>query len=135
MITFEITESPDNNVKRQFTFYKNQVYLGKSAGDLWINDPLLLSSNTLLEVIGQDLLIHPQRDVEFYLINGKRASVIRKLKRMDVVTIGNTSLRVLDFSNSEVQTKKEVLDRKLDKLIEQNSPRLTVIEEVTKLMK
>lgn len=135
MINFEIIESPDNNVKRQFTFHKNQVYIGKSSGDLWINDPHLLVSNTLLEVIENDLLIHPQKGVEFYLINGKRASVIRKLKRMDVVTIGNTSLRLIDFSKSEILTKKKVLDQKLDKLIEQNSPRLAVIEEITKLMK
>lgn len=135
MIIFEITESPDSNVKKQFTFYKNQVYLGKNSGDLWINDSLILQNNTLLEVINNDLLIHPQRGVEFYLINGKRASVIRKLKRMDVITIGNTSLRIIDFKKSESLNKKQVLDKKLDKLIEENSSRLTVIEEITKLMK
>ena len=135
MITFEITQSPDQNVTRLFTFYKNQVYLGRDRGDLWINDPLLLSNNSLMEVIENDLLIHPQKGVEFYLINGKRASVIRKLKRMDVITIGNTSIRLIDFSISETFSKKEALDKKLDTLIAENSPRLQVVEELSKLMK
>lgn len=88
-----------------------------------------------MEVIENDLLIHPQKGVEFYLINGKRASVIRKLKRMDVITIGNTSIRLIDFSISETFSKKEALDKKLDTLIAENSPRLQVVEELSKLMK
>lgn len=135
MIHFEVTQCPDENVLQAFQFYQNQIYLGRTTGDLWINDAALSPSHLLLEVIGKELLIHPQRDVEFYLINGKRATAIRKLKVNDTVTIGRTTIKIRAFSETEMLTKKDILNKKLNKLIEENSTRLTVIEQLTKRMK
>lgn len=104
-------------------------------GDLWINDNSLLTSHLMLEVIGKELLIHPQKGVEFFLINGKRASNIRKLKVNDKVSIGNTALKIIAFEETERASKKELLNNKLNKLIEENSSRLNVVEKLTKLMK
>lgn len=135
MIEFQILECPDENVLSKFRYFQNQIYIGRSNGDLWIQDFSLAPSHIMLEVIGKDLLIHPQRDVEFYLINGKRASAIRKLKINDVITLGKTSLKVLSFSETEWESKKNLLNRKLNQLIEENSERLNVVESLTKLMK
>jgi len=135
MINFEITSSPDSNVESTFMFYQNQVYIGRNSGNLWINDRELFHSHALLEVVGKDLLIHPQKGVEFYLINSKRASAIRKLKVNDQITIGQTVLKVLNFEETIFESKKSLLDSKLNKLVETNSSRLSVIENLTKLMK
>lgn len=135
MIHFEITDSPDLNVKTDFKFHRNQVYLGRRADDLCIVDPGLRDSHLLIEVPEKDLLIHPQRDVEFYLLNGKRSTSIRRAKVGDVITIGNTSIKILGYQHEEVSTKKDVLKQKLDQLLEANSPRLGVIEKITELMK
>jgi len=135
MINLEIIESPDNNILSAFTYFQNLIYLGRTSGDLWINDNDLLSSHVMLEVIGTDLLIHPQKDVEYYLLNGKRASTIRKIKVNDKITIGKTVFKILGFSETLRESKKTKLDKKLNELVETNSSRLAVVESLTKLMK
>lgn len=135
MIHFEVIESPDQNVLSGFKYFQNQIYLGRSTGDLWINDNSLLTSHVMLEVIGKELLIHPQRGVEFYLINGKRASNIRKLKVNDKITLGSTLIKVISFEETIRESKKEILNNKLKKLIDENSSRLNVVEKLTQLMK
>ncbi len=135
MINLEIKESPDSNVISTFKYFQNQIYLGRTSGDLWIDDKSLFATHVMLEVIGKELLIHPQKGVEFFLINGKRASAIRKLKPNDEVTIGQTIISVVSFEETVKESKKNILNAKLNNLIDQNSPRLTVIERLTKLMK
>ena len=135
MIHFEVIKSSDENVLAQFNYFQNQIYIGRNQGDLWINDNELLNSHIMLEVIGNDLLIHPQKEVPFYLINGKRASVIRKLKVGDKITIGQTTLQISSFAETEKESKKQILNEKLNQLIEMNASRLIVIEALSKLMK
>jgi hypothetical protein len=135
MINFEISESPDNNVISTFKYFQNQIYLGRSNGDLWIDDHDLNPSHLMLEVINKELLIHPQKGVEFFLINGKRATAIRKLKPKDEVTVGKTVIKILDFDETSRQSKKEILNNKLNQLVQENSSRLNVVERLTKLIK
>lgn len=135
MINFEIKECPDSNVISSFKYFQNQIYLGRTSGDLWIDDNDLKATHVMIEVIGKELLIHPQKGVEFYLINGKRASTIKKLKVNDQVTIGNTIFYVLGFEETFKESKKNILNAKLSILIEENCRRLPVIERLTKLMK
>lgn len=135
MINLEIVKSPDQNTIAAFKYFQNQVYLGRSSGDLWINDANLSASHLMLEVIGHDLIIHAQKGVEFFLINGKRASSVKKIKINDEITIGQTVLKVLEFSETVRDSKKTILDGKLGQLINQGSPRLAVIERLTQLMK
>lgn len=135
MIHIQIVQSPDNNILTEFRYFQNQLYVGRSTGELWIQDKDLFASHIMLEVIGKDLLIHPQRGVEFYLLNGKRASAIRKLKTNDQVTIGHTIIKVLGFEETIRESKKDILNQKLNQLIEDNSQRLNVVESLTKLMK
>lgn len=135
MITLEIQQSADANVLNSYQFFQNQIYLGRSSGDLWIDDHGLLASHAMLEVIGKELLIHPQKDVEFFLINGKRASNIRKLKVNDLLTLGNTTIKITAFEETTIPVKKIILDEKLNQLVAEDSIRLPVIERLTQLMK
>lgn len=135
MINFAIVSGPDGNVQNEYRYFQNQIYLGRTTGDLWISDPDLLPSHLMLEVIGKELLIHPQKNVEYYLLNGKRATVIRKLKVKDEVTFGKTTLRILSYEETQKETKKEILNRKLHQLMEENSPKLSIIESLTTKMK
>lgn len=91
MIHFEITQSPDLNVLTSFRFMKNEIYLGRRAHDLSISDLALKNIHLLLEIPETELLIHPQKDVDHYLINGKRATSIRKLKIGDTVSFAKAS--------------------------------------------
>jgi len=134
MITIEITKGP-RECLGQFRFEKNELYLGRDPLDLAIADEKLQTTHILLEIPENDLLVHPQKGVEFYLLNGKRSTSIRKVKAGDTIGIGNTELKIVSFDKVHVANKKEVLDAKLAKLIENNSPRLAVIEKLSKSMK
>lgn len=135
MIHLEIIQTPDPNVQATFQFYQNQLYIGRSSGDLLIQDIELHSSHLMIEVINNELLIHPQKNVTSFLINGKRATAIRKMKSQDILTIGKTSLKLLDFSDTHLVTKKEMLNKKLQQLINQQAPRLVAVEALTQMMK
>jgi hypothetical protein len=135
MILLEITTSPDKNVLNKFEFFQNQLYLGRHSVSLNINDPSLLDSHVMIEVVENDLILHPQSGVASYLIDGKRSSTIRKIKANQIITIGATSFKVLSFQETDFKTKKTILDEKLNKLIEENSPRLAVIEKLGRMMK
>lgn len=135
MIHLKITNSPDKNILTDFNFCQNEVYLGRASGNLQIKDSDLRESHVMIEVIEKDLIIHPQKGVESYLIDGKRSSTIRKIKAGQTITIGTTTFKILRFEETPVISKKKILDAKLSKLIEENSPRLVVIEKLAKLMK
>lgn len=135
MINLEIQKSTDNNVLNTYQFFQNQIYLGKSTGDLCIDDNGILPSHVMLEVLGKELLIHPQKGVDFFLINGKRASNIRKLKMNDLITLGNTIIKICAFEETEIPVKRIILDKKLNQLVAEDSNRLPIIERLTQLMK
>jgi hypothetical protein len=135
MINFEIIESPDANVKTSYKYFKNDLYLGRELGDLLIQDPNLLPSQLMIEILEEELLVHPQKGVESYLLNGKRATSIRKVKVGDTIGFGKTVLKILDFSLTPDRTKKTFLNNKLSSMIEKESPRLTVIEKISQMMK
>jgi hypothetical protein len=135
MIHLEIISSPDSNILTQFQFFQNELYLGRNSGNLHIQDPALLGSHVMVEVVEKDLIIHPQKGVEFYLIDGKRSSTIRKIKTGQIITIGTTTFKVVNFEETQNRTKKQILDEKLNQLVEENSPRLAVIEKLANLMK
>lgn len=135
MIQIEITKSPDLNVIYSFEFQKNDLYIGNSSGDLIIQDPELKKSHLMLEVIEKELIIHPQSGVEYFLLNGKRTTTIKKIKASDKITIGKTEIKIISFSFSIINRRKEILNDKLAKLIDIQSARLPVIEQLSKMMK
>jgi hypothetical protein len=135
MIEFEVTESPDQNVKSVFKFYKNEIFLGTKSPDLTIIDPELKPLHLLIEIPETDLLVHPQKDVAYYLINGKRSTTIRKIKNGDLITLGKTVVKIVRFEPTIRKSKKEILNEKMSQLLEEDSPKLPIIEKLTKLMK
>jgi hypothetical protein len=135
MIHLEIISSPDKNILTDFQFWQNEVYLGRTSGTLHIKDDDIRESHAMIEVVAGDLIIHPQKGVESYLIDGKRSSSIRKISIGQIITIGKTTLKVLKFEETQLKSKKKILDEKLSKLLETNSIRLLVIEKLAQLMK
>lgn len=135
MLKFEITESPDQEVLSTFEYFHNLIYIGRTSGNLTILDPEILGSHLLIEVVEAEVIVHPQKDVEFYLINGKRATTPRKIRVNDKVTLGKTTLKLIAFEETEPSSKKNTLNQKLDALIEAGSHKLPVIEGLSKLSK
>lgn len=135
MIAIEVLETPDANAKAAFRFFKNDLYIGHKSGDLLISDPELLASHLMIEIVENELLIHPQKGVTHFLINGKRATTIRKVKIGESIGIGTTTFKVTEFSLTPDLSKKTYLNQKLARLIDANSPSLPVIEKISAMIK
>lgn len=135
MIKFEIVNSPDQEVLSTFEYFQNVIYIGRTTGNLTIEDPEIHRTHLLIEVVEGEVLVQPQKDVEFYLINGKRATTPRKIKINDNVGFGKTTLKLLAFEQTEPSSKKKTLNQKLSALIESGSRKLPVIEGLSKLSK
>lgn len=135
MIKFEIVNSPDQEVLSTFEYFQNLIYIGRTTGNLTIEDPEIHRTHLLIEVVEGEVLVHPQKDVEFYLINGKRATTPRKIKINDTVGLGKTTLKLLAFQETESSSKKKTLNQKLSTLIESGSAKLPLIEGLSKLSK
>jgi len=136
MISFKIIQSNDYEIINQtYTFYQNLIYLGHSQGHFYIKDPLVIDNHLMLEVIDNDLYIHPHAKVEFFLVDGKRSTSIKKIKPNQIITIGSTQIEILKFNQTELLLRKEILDIKLKQMIDNQDPRLTVIEELSGLIK
>ena len=56
------------------------------------------------------------------------------IKVGDEITLGKTTLKILSYDETPKASKKALLDKKLKTLISENSPRLSVIESLTKRM-
>jgi hypothetical protein len=89
----------------------------------------------MLEVIENDLILHPQPGVTHYLLDGKRATNVRKIKVGQKITIGETEFVIKDFKETVFKTKKMILDEELARLMEIDSPKLAIIEEIAGMMK
>ena len=135
MIKFQVTESPDQEVLSTFEYFHNLIYIGRTSGNLTIHDPQILKSHLLIEVVGNDVIVHPQKEVEFYLINGKRATTPRKIKINDTVSFGSTTLKLLGHAETPASSKKNILNQKLNSLIEAGAAKLSVVEALSKLSK
>lgn len=135
MIQIQVTQSPDLNTVATFNFLQNEIYIGSSTGDLMIKDPLLKKNHLMMEVVDSEFIVHPQKDVDFFLLNGKRTTAIRKIKINDKIIIGKTEIKILAFEFTLSKSRKDILNDKLAQLIEKESPRLPVIEQLSKMMK
>jgi hypothetical protein len=135
MIEIEFIDTPDHRIKENFIFHQNEIYLGRRGENFFILDPELKDSHMLIEIIENELIIHPQSGVEFYLIDGKRASTIRKIKTQQKITIGKTTFKINKFEATNFPSKKFLLDSKLALLMEKDDVKLNSIEILAKAMK
>jgi hypothetical protein len=135
MIQFEIIKSPDRDIQKDFIFFHNEIFFGLSKGHVRINDAQISSTHIMIEIIENELILHPQLGVDHYLIDGKRATSVRKLRIGQSITIGETEFKIKDFKYTEFKSKKTILDEKLAHLIEQESSKLIIIEDLAGMMK
>ena len=134
MIKIQCLESPDNNAIGTYEYGQNMIYLGRKNTDFILNDLSLPENAMFFEIIENNFYIHPQKSLDYFLVNGKRCTGVKKIKREDTVTVGATKIKLIDFSVSIYSTKKQVLDQKLGEIVQTNSPKLEMVRKLTEVM-
>lgn len=127
MLEIHITSCSDPEYEGVWRFEKNQIYFGHPEGD--VSPQGMLPSNAfMLEVLPEFLQAHPGPILEYWLLNGKRATKPRKLKVGDQVQVGEIVFKITAGTYQEVQTKKQILDARLKELVAQQAPSLSLIQ-------
>ncbi|MBY0516156.1 MAG: hypothetical protein K2P81_04570 [Bacteriovoracaceae bacterium] len=127
MLEITVLKSEDPDFEGVWSFQKNQIYFGHPDGDI-APSGLPNSFTFMLEVLPEFLQVHPHPDLEFWLLNGKRASKGRKVKIGDNIQVQNIEFKITAAKFQEFKTKKQILDMKLKQLISTEAPILNLIQ-------
>ncbi|MFP5457394.1 MAG: hypothetical protein ACLGG7_01570 [Bacteriovoracia bacterium] len=127
MIEVNVIDATDPEYLGTWKFRKNQIYLGHPSGDIAPHG-LLFSYAFMIEVLPDFIQVQPHPDLEFWLLNGKRATKPRKVKIGDHLQVGDLALTITSVAHQELPTKKQILDRRLKELVSSQSPVLEVIQ-------
>lgn len=134
MIRLECTQSPDSNSLGTYEFQQNMIYLGRKDTDIITQDLSWPLQTMVFEVVEDQFYIHPQKELPFFLVNGKRSTGVKKIKPGELITIGHTVFKLIKFSLTNYPVKKQILDEKLQDIVNTDSPKLEVIRRLTEMM-
>lgn len=97
MIKVLFTQSPDTLVLHEFYFPLNIISFGTALdNNLVINDSALTSKALRLEAT-KDGLICSNVNIPYFHSNGKKISGSKLHKKDDLVVIGKTSFKIIDY--------------------------------------
>lgn len=134
MIEFEIIDSPDPELIGKNIFYKNQIFIGPKGKDVYIPSSNKLG-NVSIDVFPQCLAVTPNRDIDFFLLNGKRSNTTRKVNIGDIIEIDDNKIKITNAEYQVYQLKEDILKDNLKEIIENNPKKLEIIKTLEKKLK
>lgn len=135
MIEIEITSSPDVDSIGIQTFHKNLIYFGHDKGEILIDDNGVVDFHAMLEVNENNCFIHLHKEMKYFHLNGKRTSGIVNLNSNDQITIGETSFLIKKAEYIHYPGKKEIIEQKLNELLETDAPQLELLSHLEEAIK
>jgi hypothetical protein len=132
MIKIEITHSPYPEQIGMVTFHKNEIYIGKTYGDILIINDLMINNFLFIEIIEdqQVLFCHPHPDVSHFHVNNKRCETPRKITNGDTIGIHQVVIKIIDFNFVSKKTFKDHLNHHLDQLLTSKSPIVEIVRQL-----
>lgn len=131
MIQLKVEECPSSDYVGEYIFHKNLIYIGANIdADLYLEDGALVGNHLLVEIVDGQLLAHLGKDAPSFWVDGKLATKFKFLAAGNVVKIGSTKIRIVLFAPTSKTSKREVLNKNTDELIQANSPLLDYIKDL-----
>lgn len=131
MIKVKVIDSVDQDKIGVFVFHRNLIYVGNEhLCDLFLNDSQLISNHLIIEIIDGKLLAHPHKEIDFFLVNGKRSTGAKIIGLGQSIKIGSSTFIIEEFIEVPINHYKETLNQITEKLIQDNSPLLEIIGEL-----
>lgn len=134
MIELEIISSSDRDFLGFWKFHKNSIFLGFPQADICY-PAIKLSYAFMIEVLPDSMQVIPHPKLEFWLLNAKRSTQQRSVKKGDQIQIADLSLKILDGQFQDHRTKKSVLDERLKELVKKEDESLMLISLINKKVK
>lgn len=133
MIQIKVLHSPDENKIGTVVFNKNLIYVGNDhLCDLNLKDSEVIPNHLIIEVVEGKMLAHPHRDIEYFLVNGKRSTGHKTLSAGNKIKVGSSEFVVENFIETPQIIYKDYLNSLTDELINTESPLLDIIQEIQK---
>lgn len=130
MIKIEVIHSNDTDLLGDFIFHKNLIYIGNTIGDLRVSSGKIFNQHLFIEIAENKLIAHPHKDLDFYLVDGKRTTNIKILKTNSIIDLGEVKFRIVEFQKGLYQTTKETINQQTDQLISLKHPILATIQKL-----
>lgn len=131
MIAIEIIDCPDSDYLGPWRFHANTLELGGSAGDVRLLGCGLPASALSIRLENNEVIAEPSAQLEFWHLNGKRATLPRRLRPTDEFVVGNVRMRLLETKWELEETKKQLLDRRLAERKNSNDPLMGLIKALS----
>jgi hypothetical protein len=131
MIHLEITKSNNSDHLGEYQFHKDLIYIGSNlSADIYLPEKEILTNHLFIEVVEGKLLVHPSREADFFLVDGKRTTSVRYIKINQKISVGETEILIKSFSVSPMVSLREKLNEKTDQLINAKSDMLDLIAKL-----
>jgi hypothetical protein len=131
MIQLKILNSCDIDKIGTMVFYKNLIYVGNDHQcDLYLKDPELIPNHLIIEIVENKIIAHPHKNIEYFLVNGKRTTGAKIIVPGQSVSIGSNTFSIESFLETPINHYKENLNAITEKLIAENSPLLEIIGDI-----
>ena len=127
----EIIDGPDADFRGAWHFHKNHVALGGPAADVPL--PGTTTACLWVEVHVDHVLATPDPALAFWRLNGKRATLPKRLRAGDEFEVQGTCLRLVEATFRPVEGKKALLERRLRERKASGDPVLDLIKHLTAL--
>lgn len=135
MIEIEIYGSKDSQRNTLFTTNKNLIYIGSNKNsDIYLPDDSIKSNHLFLEIVEDKLIIHPNKNIDFYLVNSKRTTIFKELKTGDILTIENIKFTIKNFIKTQYQETRDFLNSKTEELRKNDVEYLKEVARIKKLI-
>jgi hypothetical protein len=128
MIAIEIIACPDSDYLGLWRFHANSLEVGDRQGDIRLPECGLPASALQIRLEDGEVVAEPTKDLAFWHLNGKRATLPRRLKPLDEFVIGNVRARLVETKWEAEESKKEILDRRLAERKKSQDPILGLIK-------
>lgn len=128
MIHINVTDAIDTDLIGDFYFTKNLIYIGKSEGDLRIDSEKIMNQHLFIEIFESKMIAHPNKKLEYFLVDGKRTTGPKFLKVGMTIDLGVIKFKLVNFMQTRFETPREKLNQITDELIANNHPMIEVIQ-------
>lgn len=128
MIKLEIITSPDELISGKFDFYGHELIIGRNSScHLVIDDSEIKNQHLSLKKNEHLLFIHSSKNTFF--LNGKKIIGTKAYQVNDILTLGETSIKLLSYDLLPQSKGSKILER-YNETIEQDPELESIFKEI-----
>lgn len=119
----EVLKSPDPDlILGELKLFFEKIRIGRNVGEILIDDKLLKSPHLILELNDHGLFVEPTQQDLYYLVNHKRIKGRKFLGPGDILSIGESDIKITNYIFDKDLSQKEMIKSNLKLLLEEDSP-------------